>query len=113
MVLISAHSGGTEAARPASYEAYRHAISSGAEYAEIDIRRTGDNVLFVYHDEHAGPGGPPVAGLSWTELCERAGYEVPAVAEVMRLLGGKLLGHLDLKETGYEPAGVCGVAAGG
>jgi glycerophosphoryl diester phosphodiesterase len=102
MVLISAHMGGGEAARPGSYEAYQHALSSGAEYAELDIRKTRDNVLVCYHDEHAGRGGPPVAALSWAELCERAGYQVPGVAEVMRLLGGKLLGHLDLKETGYE-----------
>ena len=102
MVLISAHMGGGEAARPGSYEAYQHALSSGAEYAELDIRKTRDNVLVCYHDEHAGRGGPPVAALSWAELCERAGYQVPRVAEVMRLLGGKLLGHLDLKETGYE-----------
>jgi glycerophosphoryl diester phosphodiesterase len=101
-VLISAHSGGREAARPGSYEAYEHALSSGAEYAELDIRRTGDNVLVVYHDAHAGRGGPPVSALSWAQLCERAGYRVPPVAEVMALLGGKLRGHLDLKEIGYE-----------
>jgi glycerophosphoryl diester phosphodiesterase len=101
-VLISAHSGGGEAARPGSFEAYQHALSSGAEYAELDIRKTGDNVLVVYHDAHAGRGGPPVSGLSWSELCGRAGYRVPLVAEVMELLGGKLRGHLDLKEIGYE-----------
>lgn len=102
MVLISAHMGGGETARPGSYEAYQHALSSGAEYAEMDIRKTRDDVLVCYHDEHAGPGGPPVATLSWTELCERAGYQVPAAADVMRMLGGTLHGHLDLKETGYE-----------
>jgi glycerophosphoryl diester phosphodiesterase len=101
-VLISAHSGGGEAARPGSYEAYEHALSSGAEFAELDIRKTGDDVLVVYHDTHAGRGGPPVSGLSWDELCGRAGYRVPLVADVMALLAGKLRGHLDLKETGYE-----------
>jgi glycerophosphoryl diester phosphodiesterase len=102
MVLISAHSGGREAARPASYEAYQHALSSGAEYAEMDIRKTRDGVLVIYHDAHALPGGPLVASLTWDELCGRVGYRVPSAAEVMQLLGGKLRGHLDLKETGYE-----------
>src|SRR5262249_50256777 len=100
--VITAHNGGGEGGRPARYQADQRALSSGAEYAELDIRKTRDDVLVCYHDEHAGRGGPPVSELSRAELCERAGYDVPGVAEVMRLLGGKLLGHLDLKETGYE-----------
>jgi glycerophosphoryl diester phosphodiesterase len=31
-----------------------------------------------------------------------AGYRVPLVQDVMRLLAGRAAGHLDLKETGYE-----------
>jgi len=59
----------------------------------------------VYHDYWAGRPGQParlVAGLSYPELCQLAGYEVPLVRDVMELLAGRVVGHLDLKETGYE-----------
>ncbi|MBO0802308.1 MAG: glycerophosphodiester phosphodiesterase [Nocardiopsaceae bacterium] len=102
MVNISAHRGGSEGVQPATYEAYRHALSTGAEYAEFDIRKTSDGVLVVYHDAHADHTGPAVASLSYNELCDRLEYDVPRVLEVMELLAGKMIGHLDLKEIGYE-----------
>jgi glycerophosphoryl diester phosphodiesterase len=102
VVEISAHRGGSEEAQPATYEAYQNTLSSGAEYAEFDIRKTGDGVLVVYHDAHADHTGPAVADLSYSELCDRLGYNVPQVLTVMEILAGKMIGHLDLKEIGYE-----------
>jgi glycerophosphoryl diester phosphodiesterase len=102
MVLISAHQGGSEDARPATYEAYKAAPASGAEYAELDIRKTRDGTLVVYHDARAGRAGPNLAGLTHGQLCDRLEYQVPRVDEVMGLLAGRMRGHLDLKETGYE-----------
>ncbi|MDK1344990.1 glycerophosphodiester phosphodiesterase family protein [Streptomyces sp. 378] len=99
---VSAHRGGSERAGPATWEAYEDAIDSGAEYVEFDIRRTEDGVLVVYHDPRVGPAGPPLSALTHAELCERAGYAVPVVDEVMALIAGRLVAHLDLKETGYE-----------
>ncbi|MER7898292.1 glycerophosphodiester phosphodiesterase family protein [Streptomyces sp. NPDC096046] len=99
---VSAHRGGSERAGPATWEAYEGAIDSGAEYVEFDIRRTRDGVLVVYHDPRVGPVGPPLSALTHAELCERAGYAVPVVDEVMALIAGRLVAHLDLKETGYE-----------
>ncbi|KUN88479.1 glycerophosphodiester phosphodiesterase family protein [Streptomyces griseoruber] len=103
MPAVSAHRGGSERGRAATLRAYEDAVGSGAEYAEFDIRRTADGVLVVHHDARAGgPTGPPVGRITYTELCGRAGYDVPAVEEVMALVAGRLAGHLDLKETGYE-----------
>jgi glycerophosphoryl diester phosphodiesterase len=99
---VSAHRGGSEHAAAATREAYEDAIRSGAEYVEFDIRRTADGVLVVYHDPRVGPAGPPLSALTHAELSERAGYAVPVVDDVMSLIAGKLVGHLDLKETGYE-----------
>lgn len=79
MVMISAHRGGSEAARPATYEAYQDALASGAEYAEFDVRKTSDGVLVVYHDARAGQAGPAVSGVSYGALCDLAGYRVPRV----------------------------------
>jgi glycerophosphoryl diester phosphodiesterase len=99
---ISAHRGGSERAAPATREAYEDAIGTGAGYAEFDIRKTHDDVLVVYHDQHAGHPGSFVGDLSYRQLCKVLGYAVPKVEDTMRLLAGKVNGHLDLKETGYE-----------
>ena len=110
MVQISAHCDHSDDAKPVTYESYSAALTSGAEYAELDIRKTADNVLVVYHDARTGRGGPLVGQLGYPELCGRVGYQVPRVDEVMALIAGRLLGHLDLKETGYE-AEVIGLAS--
>lgn len=100
---ISVHLGGSEHHPRITYESYRAALESGAEYVEFDIRRTRDGVLVVYHDERCGGAdGPAVAELGYEEMCGRLGYPVPRVPEVMGILAGRVRGHLDLKETGYE-----------
>lgn len=106
-VAISAHKGGSDDAiskhgTAVTYETYKNAVGSAAEYVEFDIRRTRDGVLIVYHDEHAGDSGSLVKDLPYDQLCEILDYAVPRVEDVMRLLGGKAIGHLDLKEVGYE-----------
>ncbi|MGW0615849.1 glycerophosphodiester phosphodiesterase family protein [Streptomyces sp. NPDC002788] len=99
---VSAHRGGSERAGPATWEAYEDALESGAEYVEFDIRRTRDGVLVVYHDPRVGRTGPLLSTLTHAELSARAGYEVPVVDDVMALIAGKLVAHVDLKEVGYE-----------
>ena len=95
---ISAHRGGGEAARSGTYEAYRSALAAGAEYVEFDVRRTLDGTLVAFH--RARPGwGRAVAAVSYARLCDLAGYEVPRMTELMQLLAGRAVGHLDLKET--------------
>jgi len=90
--MISAHSGGAERARPGSLAAYQAVVSSGAEYAEFDVRRAGDGSLLAQHS------GDSPSGL------DGSGRE-PALAarEVMEVLAaGGVRGHVDLKGTGFE-----------
>ena len=84
--MISAHSGGAERARPGSLAAYRAVASSGAEYAEFDVRPAGDGTLVAQHSAD-GPDGEPAL----------------AAREVMEVLAaGGVRGHVDLKGTGFE-----------
>jgi glycerophosphoryl diester phosphodiesterase len=99
-VAVSAHKGGSEDAPPATWKAYETALTTGAEYVEFDIRRTRDGHLVVYHDPCVA--GRPVAGLTYQELCTATGHRIPLVREIMKLIAGRAVGHLDLKETGYE-----------
>ena len=96
MAAISAHS-----PRTGTIEAFAKATQAGAEYVEFDIRRTADGELAAYHDARTRQGDP-LAAISYSRLCEQAGYPVPRVADVMATIAGKATGHLDLKDTGGE-----------
>jgi glycerophosphoryl diester phosphodiesterase len=99
-VLVSAHRGGSELAAPGTYEAYAAAADLGADYAEFDVRQTRDQVLVAFHPARAGRAGArrPVASLLYGQLCALAGYQVPQVSELIRLLAGRSRAHVDLKD---------------
>lgn len=96
---ISAHRGGSEYVPGGTYRAYRGALAAGAEYVEVDVRRTADGVLVACHRPRAG-WGRAIGSLSYARLCELAGDEVPRIAEVLPMLAGRAIAHLDLKEAG-------------
>ena len=84
--MISAHSGGGERARPGSLAAYRAVASSGAEYAEFDVRRDGDGALLAQHSAERPDGSRALTA-----------------SEVMQVLAdGGVRGHVDLKGVGFE-----------
>lgn len=86
-----------------TYEGYLKAVAAGADYVEFDVRRTLDGTLVAQHEARAEPGRP-VAAVSYSRLCELAGREVPRIAEVMRLLAGRAVAHVDLKDAGCAAA---------
>jgi len=96
---VSAHRGGGELAPEGTYEAYQGALAVGAEYVEFDVRRTSDGTLVAFHRAWAG-WGRAVASVSYARLCALAGREVPRITDLARLLAGRAVGHLDLKEAG-------------
>lgn len=99
-VAVSAHRGGGESHPEGTWEAYRSAAATGAEYVEFDVRRLADGELVCYHDPRAG--GRPLRALSYPQLCAEVGFPVPTVAGVAAEIAGTAAGHVDLKETGYE-----------
>ncbi|WP_157431619.1 glycerophosphodiester phosphodiesterase [Actinomadura hibisca] len=77
------------------------AARSGAEYVEIDVRRTGDGRLVVHHD--ATLAGLPLNRLPYRRIEDLAERPVPLVADAMELIAARRArGHLDLKEHGCE-----------
>ncbi len=84
-------------------ESFSLAITSGAEYVEMDIRQTKDNKLVVFHDDSIN--NIKLEALTYTELNQNAsalGYQVPLFEDVLKLCQGKIKLDLELKETGYE-----------
>jgi glycerophosphoryl diester phosphodiesterase len=96
MAAISAHRGGREHGPEGTYEAYRSALATGAEYVEFDIRRTADGALVSCHPPRVSRMA--VAAVSYDRLCHLAGYRVPRMTEVLPMLAGRAAAHLDLKQ---------------
>lgn len=99
-VSISAHSGGSGDSSAVTYEQFERSLKSGAEYVELDVRRTADGIFVAQHD--ARLAGAAVADRSYAELQAAAGYPIPQVETVLRTLAGQVTGHLDLKDIGCE-----------
>ncbi|MEW2352678.1 glycerophosphodiester phosphodiesterase [Spirillospora sp. NPDC029432] len=94
-VAISAHRRDS-----AGVSGLRAAVASGAEYVEIDVRRTADGALVVHHDRTVA--GVPLNRCTYPRLRELAPRPVPLVTEALEIIGGRARGHLDLKEHGCE-----------
>ena len=61
---ISAHRGGSENARGGTYRAYNGALAAGAEYVEVDVRRSADGVLVARHRAGRPAGAYEVYGAA-------------------------------------------------
>jgi glycerophosphoryl diester phosphodiesterase len=72
VLIVSAHQG------------YPRLLNSGADFLEIDVRRTKDGVIVISHDE------------------PRPGGKHATLNEVLDAAAGRIGLQLDLKEPGYE-----------
>jgi glycerophosphoryl diester phosphodiesterase len=107
-VLISAHRGGyaelsTEGAGDRSLEntleALQHAVDSGADYVEFDVRRCTDGTFVVSHDPEVGPHGQarPIKRMTWPEVQATAEEVLRLSAFVTALAPTGVGAHVDLK----------------
>ncbi len=67
MVKVIAHRGASAAAPENTVEAFHLARELGADWVELDARRTADGVVVVHHDAHLGDGRA-IVELARTEL---------------------------------------------
>ncbi len=80
-------------------EAFAKAIEVGAYSIEIDIRKTKDNVIVVYHDGKIKD--KKIRELDYKELLEIAGFEIPTLEDTVKFVKGKILLDVEFKEGGY------------
>lgn len=66
---------------------------------ELDVRRTRDRELIVFHD--AELAGAPVASLTRSEIEALVGVRPPLLAEALELARGRIALDVELKEDGY------------
>ncbi|GAA3943249.1 hypothetical protein GCM10023085_26290 [Actinomadura viridis] len=95
MTAISAHRRDS-----AGLTGLHDAVASGAEYVEIDVRRTADGALVVHHDRTVA--GVPLNRCPYSRVRALASRPVPLVAEALEIIKERARAHLDLKEHGCE-----------
>ncbi len=101
---IIAHRGASKlAGTDNTIESFKLAITLGADFVEMDVRRTKDKKLIVFHDDIIDD--TLVKFLTYEELNSKTqakGYSVPLLEDVLKLCKGKIKLDIELKETGYE-----------
>ncbi len=111
---IIAHRGYSDVFPENTLEAFGGAIDIGADYIELDVQRTGDGQIVVFHDGDllriTGAEGR-IADYSYEELLQMdagswfsgsfAGAHIPTLEEALTLIGeSDLKVYLELKDIG-------------
>jgi glycerophosphoryl diester phosphodiesterase len=115
VVQVTAHRGHARAAPENTLSAIRKAIASGADYAEVDVQLTADDVIVVVHDRDLmRVAGDPrrVEELTYDQIRKLdvgswfdrsfAGERVPTLAEVIELSRGRVRLNIELKFFGPD-----------
>jgi glycerophosphoryl diester phosphodiesterase len=100
MPLVIAHRGAHDAAPENTVAAFERAIALGVDLIELDVRRSGDGQLVVYHD--AEVDGTAVSALRADDVRAKGGGETPAprLAQVLALAYGRVALDIEVKEPG-------------
>lgn len=78
----------------ASFERLAH---SGTQACELDVRRTADDALIVYHDPHL-PDGRAIREQPFAEI----GYGIMRLEEVLNICSGMLV-NIEIKNYSIDP----------
>ena len=121
--VVIAHRGNHARAHENTLTALQYAIDGGADYAEIDVRRTVDGHYVLMHDrdvDRMTGGHGPVSQLTLAQIRELRVRDikrpqiprdrVPTFEEALGLIKGRINIYLDFKEG--DRAAVAGVIRG-
>jgi glycerophosphoryl diester phosphodiesterase len=102
--LVIAHRGAWGRATPSapaenSLEAFEAAIALGADMIELDVRRTLDGQLIVFHDARVKT--VPTGSLPYEAITTKAKSRPPLLADVLALTRDRIALNLELKGPGY------------
>lgn len=110
---VTAHRGGANFAPENTMDAVNYAIASGADYIEIDVQLTADDVIIVLHDDNlkrtTGINGYPYK-MKYSDIKELdagsyfssdfSDAYIPTFEEVLSACKGKININIELKKTG-------------
>jgi glycerophosphoryl diester phosphodiesterase len=96
-VLVIGHRGASAARPENTVEAFRHAATLGADWVELDARRTADDRLTVHHDALL-PDGRAIVDLAADELPE----SLPTLTEALAACAGMGV-NIEIKNDRHDP----------
>lgn len=109
--LIIAHRG-ARGRLENTVEGFLDGVARGAEWVELDVHRTADGALAVFHD--AALGGKPLAQLPLNQardLAERSRHiQLPVLEQVIAALPRTVGLNVEIKAAGIGPAVVAALA---
>lgn len=109
--LIIAHRG-ARGRLENTVEGFLDGVARGAEWVELDVHRTADGALAVFHDDALG--GKPLARLELRqarELAERLRHiQLPVLEQVIAALPRTVGLNVEIKAAGIGPAVVAALA---
>lgn len=108
---ITAHRGFSKVAPENTLYAFEAALDSGADYIELDVQLTADNMLVVFHDDtidRVTDGKGRVKNMTYSELQQYsvgswfrggdfADARVPLLSEVLELVDGGMMMNIEIK----------------
>ena len=97
MTAVVAHRGARLAERENTVAAFERAVAVGAEWIELDVRRTHDDVLVIHHDAHL-----PDGRLIREATAEALPDWVPTLAEALEACQGAAV-NIEIKNDPAEP----------
>ncbi|MCT8988894.1 glycerophosphodiester phosphodiesterase [Chelativorans sp. SCAU2101] len=105
--LVIGHRGASGHVRENTLEAFARASDLGAEMWELDAQVTRDGVCVVSHDDHLQRVfgvDARISELSWAELAQFPGVNVPTFAEVAALAQARSAGlYVEIKAPEAAP----------
>ena len=104
---IIAHRGFHEISHENTVNAFLHAIDTGADMIEFDIRRTADNILVAFHDPSIIDNNREyqLKDLLFCDLqsiAENQNFDVPTVETIFQICAGQIDFDIELKEDNCE-----------
>ncbi len=97
MTLVIAHRGASAARPQNTVDAFRLAVEMGADWIELDVRRTADDVLIICHDAHL-PDGRFLVEHPHADLPDW----VPTLAEALEACDGAKV-NIEIKNEPDDP----------
>lgn len=105
-MLIYGHRGTCLGVRPNTVEAYELAVGQGADGVELDVRRTRDDAIIVFHDDRLAPDATPFAEMDLGEIKTTAPW-IPTLDEAWDALSPNALLNIEIKniygQADYDP----------
>jgi glycerophosphoryl diester phosphodiesterase len=96
-VLVIGHRGASAARPENTVEAFRHAAALGADWVELDVRRTADDHLAVHHDAVL-PDGRAIVEVAAADLPP----SLPSLAEALDACAGMGV-NIEIKNDRHDP----------